>query len=79
MSHIVHVVSMLEVMMSLGDRVFQSSEVNGAVCSGVFEFESSARGSNLAGGTSLVFASEDLLILLVTWAGCELGSDHNLR
>ena len=43
-SHIVHVVSMLEVMIKLGDRVFQSREVRGAVCSGDFEFERSARG-----------------------------------
>jgi hypothetical protein len=40
----VHVVSILEVMMSLGDIVFQSSEVRGAVCSGVFELERRARG-----------------------------------
>jgi hypothetical protein len=44
MSHIVHVVSMLEVMISLGDIVFQSSEVRGAVCSGVFELERRASG-----------------------------------
>ncbi len=44
MSHIVQVVSMLDVMMRLGDSVFQSSEVRGAVCSGDFEFDSSANG-----------------------------------
>ena len=44
MSHIVQVVSMLEVMIKLGDRVFQSSEVSGAVCSGDLEFESRASG-----------------------------------
>ena len=44
MSHIVHVVSMLDVMMRLGDRLFQSREVSGAVCSGDFEFERRARG-----------------------------------
>jgi hypothetical protein len=44
MSHIVHVVSMLDVMMSFGDMVFQSREVRGAVCSGVLEFERRARG-----------------------------------
>ena len=44
MSHIVHVVSMLEVMIKLGDSVFQSREVRGAVCSGDFEFESRASG-----------------------------------
>ena len=46
MSHMVHVVSMLEVMIRLGDRVFQSNEVNGAVCSGDLEFDSSANGVN---------------------------------
>ena len=44
MSQIVHVVSMLDVMMRLGDRLFQSREVSGAVCSGDFEFERRARG-----------------------------------
>jgi hypothetical protein len=44
MSHIVHVVSILEVIMSFGDMVFQSSDVSGAVCSGVLELERSARG-----------------------------------
>ena len=41
-SHIVHVVSILDVMIRLGDRVFQSREVRGAVCSGDFEFDSKA-------------------------------------
>lgn len=40
----VHVVSILEVMIRLGERLFQSSEVRGAVCSGDFEFESKASG-----------------------------------
>ena len=43
-SHIVQVVSMLEVMIKLGDSVFQSRDVSGAVCSGDFEFERSASG-----------------------------------
>lgn len=47
MSQIVQVVSMLEVMMSFGDMVFQSREVNGAVCSGVLELERSASGVSL--------------------------------
>lgn len=51
-SQIVHVVSILEVMIRLGETVFQSNEVNGAVCSGVFEFESKARGVNLLAGRS---------------------------
>ena len=44
MSHMVQVVSMLEVMIKLGERVFQSSDVSGAVCSGDFELDSNARG-----------------------------------
>ena len=46
MSQIVHVVSMLDVMISFGERVFQSSDVRGAVCSGLLEFERRARGCN---------------------------------
>lgn len=41
---------MLEVMIRLGETVFQSSEVRGAVCSGDLEFESRARGVSFAGG-----------------------------
>lgn len=44
MSHMVHVVSILEVIIRLGDRLFQSNDVRGAVCSGDFEFDSKARG-----------------------------------
>ena len=40
----VQVVSILEVMIRLGDSVFQSRDVSGAVCSGDLEFESSANG-----------------------------------
>jgi hypothetical protein len=43
---------MLDVMMRLGETVFQSSEVKGAVCSGVFEFERRAKGVSLLAGTS---------------------------
>lgn len=38
--------------MRLGETVFQSREVNGAVCSGVFEFESRASGVSLLAGKS---------------------------
>lgn len=48
----VQVVSILEVMMRLGEIVFQSREVIGAVCSGDFEFESSANGESLDAGAS---------------------------
>ena len=46
MSQIVQVVSMLDVMIRLGDTTFQSREVIGAVCSGDLEFDSSARGES---------------------------------
>ena len=36
--------------MRLGDKVFQSSEVSGAVCSGDLEFESKARGVSFCDG-----------------------------
>lgn len=62
-SHMVHVVSMLEVMIRLGETTFQSSEVIGAVCSGDFEFERSARGDSFCGGWSFGFV--DLLIELL--------------
>lgn len=52
MSHIVHVVSILEVMIKLGETVFQSREVSGAVCSGVFEFDKRANGVSLLAGKS---------------------------
>jgi len=48
----VQVVSILEVIIRLGETVFQSSEVNGAVCSGVLEFDSNARGVSLLAGRS---------------------------
>ena len=50
-SHMVQVVSILEVMIKLGERLFQSSEVRGAVCSGDLELERSARGVSFWGGT----------------------------
>ena len=40
-------------MIRLGETVFQSREVNGAVCSGVFEFDSNASGVSLLAGKSL--------------------------
>jgi len=65
-SHIVHVVSMLLVIISFGDSVFQSSDVRGAVCSGVFEFESSARGVSLAGPGSRVLTLDERVMVLET-------------
>jgi hypothetical protein len=44
---------MLDVMIRLGEMVFQSSEVIGAVCSGDLELDKSANGESFAGGASL--------------------------
>lgn len=49
----VQVVSMLEVMIRLGETTFQSREVIGAVCSGDLELDSSARGESFCRGASL--------------------------
>ena len=49
MSHIVQVVSILDVIIRLGETVFQSRDVRGAVCSGDFELDKRARGVSLAG------------------------------
>ena len=57
----VQVVSMEEVMIREGWTTFQSSEVIGAVCSGDFEFDKSARGESFCSGGDLVLL--DLLIL----------------
>lgn len=75
MSHIVHVVSMLEVMMRLGETVFQSSEVSGAVWSGVFELDSRASGVSFVTGAP----SADLCIELVCVVCVSTGRDHSLR
>lgn len=55
-SQIVQVVSMLDVMIRLGEMVFQSRDVMGAVCSGDLEFESKASGASFGVGASLWFA-----------------------
>lgn len=49
-SQIVQVVSIEDVMMRDGETVFQSSEVRGAVCSGVLELERRASGVSLLAG-----------------------------
>jgi hypothetical protein len=51
----VHVVSMLDVMIRLGETTFQSKEVMGAVCSGVFELERRARGESFWTGVPLAW------------------------
>lgn len=65
MSQMVQVVSMLEVMMSLGDMVFQSREVSGAVCSGVLELERSASGVSLGSWGSRVFTEDERVMVLL--------------
>lgn len=79
-SQIVHVVSIDEVIISFGDRVFQSSDVNGAVCSGVLEFESSASGVSLSGGGERVFTEDDRVMVfdMAAFEGFE-GRDHSRR
>ena len=73
----VHVVSMLDVIMRLGDRVFQSREVNGAVCSGDFELDKRARGVNFWGIVSLL-----LDVRVIELLELELlleGNDHSRK
>jgi hypothetical protein len=70
---------MLEVIIRLGDTVFQSKDVRGAVCSGVFELERSANGVSLLAGRSLLWF-EDLVIELPGDAtGVSEGRDHSRK
>ena len=75
MSQMVHVVSMLDVMIRLGETVFQSRDVNGAVWSGVFELDRSARGVSFVVATSLVLRLMELLGV----GGDSEGRDHSRR
>ncbi len=77
MSHIVHVVSMLEVMIKLGESVFQSSEVSGAVCSGDLELDSRARGVSFSNCCGALFTERDIE-LLGLWDDFS-GSDHSRK
>lgn len=70
---------MLDVIMSFGESVFQSSEVSGAVCSGDFELERRAKGVSFCGGGSLVLTGEERDIVLLTLEAVDCGSDHSLR
>jgi hypothetical protein len=79
MSHIVQVVSMLEVIMSFGDMVFQSSDVSGAVCSGVLELERRASGVSFCGAGSRVLTDEDRVMVLLIVEPEEAGRDHSRR
>lgn len=67
---------MLDVIIRLGEMVFQSRDVIGAVCSGDFEFDSKAKGCSFAVGALWLF---DRVIVFEAGAGCEAGSDHNRR
>jgi hypothetical protein len=78
-SHIVHVVSILLVIINFGDKVFQSREVSGAVCSGVFELERRASGVNFAGAGSRVFTLEERVIVFEAVEGDDVGRDQRRR
>lgn len=78
-SHIVQVVSMLEVIMSFGDRVFQSSEVRGAVCSGVLELERRAKGVSFCGGGSLVLTEDERDMVLLVGGPVLWGNDQSRK
>jgi hypothetical protein len=77
MSQMVHVVSMLDVMIKLGLTVFQSRDVSGAVWSGVFELESSARGVSFVTGRSRPFL--DVIDDPEAGGWISDGSDHSRR
>lgn len=80
MSQIVQVVSILEVIMSLGESLFQSSEVKGAVCSGVLEFESRASGVSFCRGCAFWLTLDDReMVLLVNCGILDAGRDHSRR
>lgn len=73
-----HVVSMDDVMINFGEFLFQSKLVNGAVCSGVFELDSSAKGCSFSGAGSRMLTLAELLMLFVTLE-VAVGSDHRRR
>ena len=75
----VHVVSILEVIISFGERVFQSRDVKGAVCSGVFEFDRSARGVSFCGAGSRVFTEDVRVMVLLTVEADDCGNDHSRK
>lgn len=73
----VQVVSMLDVIIRLGETVFQSNEVKGAVCSGVLELERRASGVSLVAG--IVGAYPRVMVLLGDAMDGSEGNDHNRR
>jgi hypothetical protein len=74
----VQVVSMLEVIIRLGETVFQSRDVRGAVCSGVFEFDNKASGVSLLAGTSR-WLDERVMEFPGEEIGVSDGKLHSLR
>jgi hypothetical protein len=78
-SHIVQVVSILDVIINDGETVFQSRDVRGAVCSGVLELESKASGVSLLGGRSRVLFVGRVIELEVECIELSDGNDHSLR
>src|SRR6202012_3337963 len=80
-SHIVHVVSILLVIINFGDRVFQSRDVNGAVCSGLFELDNNANGVNFCGAGSRVLTVDDRLMVFDCADAVDAapGRDHKRR
>lgn len=75
----VQVVSMLDVMIRLGETVFQSNEVSGAVCSGVFELDSNANGVSLLAGTSRPWLEGRVIEFPGVDTGVSDGKLHSLR
>jgi hypothetical protein len=70
---------MLEVIIRLGETVFQSSEVRGAVCSGVFEFDSKAKGVSLLAGRSRPWLDDRVMLFPGDGAGVSDGKLQSLR
>ena len=68
---------MLDVMMRLGDNVFQSRDVSGAVCSGDLELESKAKGVNFCTGGSPALLGR--VIELPCVKDLTVGRDHRRR
>lgn len=71
----VHVVSMLDVIIRLGEMAFQSSDVRGAVWSGVFELDNSASGVSFVIGAP----NADLFTEFECAVGASAGRDQSRR
>lgn len=70
---------MLEVIIRLGETVFQSREVKGAICSGVLELDKSASGVSLLDGKSRPWLDARLMLFPGVVVGVSEGKDHSLR